>query len=265
MPRRVVYLVPNLFTAVVLLCGFYAIVKSLEQELVLAGWAIIAAAFFDMLDGRVARLTGTQSEFGKQFDSLSDVVSFGVAPAILAHQWGLAEFGRLGFTAGFFFAAAAAVRLARFNVATAVQHGRFFVGLPSPVAGVTAASAVLVAGEDPALGNQLLVFLLMLLIAATMVSEVKYHSFKQIDFTAQIKGSLLIVAALVVLSLAVLVVLEFGAGSFLVCGLLYLLYGYFLAGRLVMRQIKSLRARGDSGLRLLGKLIIKTLGRGYRS
>ncbi len=262
-PRRAVYLVPNMFTALALLGGYYSIVKSIEHEFVLAGWAIILAAFFDMLDGRIARLTNAQSEFGKQFDSLADVVSFGVAPGILAFQWGLEDFGRLGFAVGFFFAAATAVRLARFNVA-AMQQGNFFVGLPSPVAGVIAASLILVIGNEPTLGQLLMVCVLLVLIAATMVSEIKYYSFKQIDFRQQINGSLLILAALLVMSIAVLLVLEYGAGGFLTGGLIYLIYGYFLTSRVMIRQGKMLRARGESGFQLVGKVIAKFLRSGYR-
>ncbi len=243
--RRAAYLVPNLFTAVALLAGFYAIVKSLEGELVVAGWAIIFAAFMDMLDGRVARLVDAQSDFGAELDSLSDVVCFGVAPAVLAHQWGLSELGRIGFVVGFFFTAAAPVRLARFNV-TQVPDPRFFRGLPSPMAGVTAAMGVLSLGVDPSLAQVYLMMLLLFFIAVTMVSDLSYYSFKDIDVRARISEPSRLLLALGLVSAVALVLLEFRArGIFLIC-LAYQFSGYYFFMRLMRRKYRRYGGAGGA-------------------
>ena len=237
--RRAVFLIPNLFTALALLAGFYAVIKALEGEYMVAGWAIVAAAVLDMLDGRIARLINAQSEFGAQFDSLSDVICFGIAPAVLAHQWGLAELGRFGFAVAFFFTAAAAVRLARFNVAHGSHDPRFFHGLPSPMAGVTVAASVQVAGNDPTLGNVLLLMLLMLLIAASMVSDLLYYAFKDVDLRARINSPSKLLGALALLSFAGLVMLEFRSVGVLLLCLLYLATGYMMSGRYHWRNFKK--------------------------
>src|SRR5687767_3639706 len=133
--RRGAYLLPSAFTMANLFCGYACIVHAMHLEFHTAALFIGIAIVLDMLDGRIARMTGTTSAFGLEFDSLADVVSFGVAPAILAFSWGLQPLGRIGWAASFLFVAAAAVRLARFNVQTGVVHDkRYFVGLPSPSA-----------------------------------------------------------------------------------------------------------------------------------
>jgi CDP-diacylglycerol--serine O-phosphatidyltransferase len=138
--RKGIYLLPNLFTTGVLFCGFFAIVQAMNQRFELAAIAIFAAMVLDGMDGRVARLTNTQSAFGEQFDSLSDMTSFGVAPALVMYEWILNELGRWGWAAAFVYCAGAALRLARFNANLGVVDKRFFQGLPSP------ASAALIAG-----------------------------------------------------------------------------------------------------------------------
>lgn len=237
--RRAVFMIPNLFTALALLAGFYAVAKAIEGEHAVAGWAIFAAAVMDMLDGRVARLIDAQSDFGAQFDSLSDVICFGLAPAVLAHQWGLAELGRFGFAVGFFFTAAAAVRLARFNVTHGGKDPRFFAGLPSPMAGVTVASAVLVAGDEPALGTVVVVTLLMCFIAATMVSEFRYYAFKDVDLRARVNSPQKLLLALGLISFVALVMLEFRAAGVLLVCLLYLASGFALSWRHYWRRARD--------------------------
>ena len=236
---RAVFLIPNLFTALALLAGFYAVIKAIEGEYVVSSWAIVVAAIFDMLDGRIARLIKAQSDFGAQFDSLSDVICFGLAPAVLAHQWGLVELGRLGFAVGFFFTAAAAVRLARFNVTLTSTDPRFFVGLPSPMAGVTVAAAVAVAGSEPTLGTVLVLLMLMFLTGASMVSEFRYYAFKDIDLRARINSPMKLLMALAMISFAALVMLEFRAAGVLVICLVYLASGYALSGRYYWRKLKK--------------------------
>lgn len=259
----VIYLVPNLFTALALLAGFYAILRANQGDFISAGWAIIFASVMDMLDGRVARMTNAQSEFGGQFDSLSDIVCFGVAPAVVAFEWGLDTMGRAGFASSFFFCAAAAVRLARFNVNLEDSDPNYFTGLPSPMAGVTVASAILVYGLDVSLGDALIVLLLMVILAVSMVSEVHYASFKTLDLRARLTSPLLIMGALLLLSLAGLVMLEFGAGGILTLSLLYLVHGYWHTGRLLLREYKKYAEKtGGSLMKFIRAKLTALLERG---
>ena len=139
--RHGVYLLPSMFTLANMFCGYACIVYAMRGEFITAAPFIGLAIVVDMLDGRIARMTGTTSAFGIEFDSLADIISFGVAPAILSFSWGLQSLGRLGWAAGFIFVAAAATRLARFNIQAATHDKRFFVGMPSPAAaGVPAAT-----------------------------------------------------------------------------------------------------------------------------
>ena len=138
--RKGIYLLPNLLTTGALFAGFYAVLSGFSGQYEWAAMAIFAAMIFDGLDGRVARMTNTQSDFGVQYDSLSDMVSFGVAPAVVAYGWGVSSLGKLGLAAAFVYASCAALRLARFNVQASSSDGKVFTGLPSPVA------AALVAG-----------------------------------------------------------------------------------------------------------------------
>lgn len=193
--RRGVYLLPNLFTTGTLFSGFYAIVAAIDGNFSRAGIAVFVAMVFDGLDGRVARWTNTQSDFGKEYDSLSDMVAFGVAPAIVVYQWGverIAEYGRLwgrlGWLAAFFFAVAAALRLARFNARAAVADKRYFEGLPSPSAAATVAGAVWLASDHelgglPAL---MLAFLVTIAIGALMVSRFSYYSGKEFNLRGRV-------------------------------------------------------------------------------
>src|SRR5215210_5559108 len=140
--RRGVYLLPSMFTLGNMFCGYACIVYSMRGEFVTAAPFIGVAIVLDMLDGRIARLTGTTSQFGVEFDSLADIISFGMAPALMAFMWGLQPLGRLGWAAGFIFVAAAAVRLARFNIQAGSQDKRYFVGMPSPAAASVPAATV---------------------------------------------------------------------------------------------------------------------------
>ncbi|HSN71366.1 MAG TPA: CDP-diacylglycerol--serine O-phosphatidyltransferase, partial [Steroidobacteraceae bacterium] len=178
--RRGFYWLPNLLTTGTLFSGFYAIVAAIDGNFSRAGIAVFIAMVFDGLDGRVARWTNTQSEFGKQYDSLSDMVAFGLAPALVVYQWGverIAEYGRLwgrlGWLAAFFYAVAAAMRLARFNTRAASADKRYFEGLPSPSAAATVAGFVWLASEFELSGLPALVlaFVVTILIGALMVSR----------------------------------------------------------------------------------------------
>src|SRR5512147_786566 len=140
--RRSIYLLPNLFTTAALFAGFYAIVQAMNGKYEFAAVAIFIAMVLDGLDGRVARLTHTQSEFGAEYDSLSDMVSFGVAPALVMYEWALKDLGKLGWTAAFVYCAGAALRLARFNTNIDVVDKRYFQGIPSPMAAAMLAGLV---------------------------------------------------------------------------------------------------------------------------
>jgi CDP-diacylglycerol--serine O-phosphatidyltransferase len=180
--RRGIYLIPTLFTLGNLFCGYASLVQSSGGNLELASMLIIVAAVLDGLDGRIARLTGTTSDFGLEFDSLADVVSFGVAPAILAYHWALLPGGRLGWSLAFLYVVCAAMRLARFNLKSMVHDKRFFVGLPSPMAGCMVACLAF-AFPEPRRGAWLVApaALFVFSVAVLMVSRLRYRSFKEID------------------------------------------------------------------------------------
>ncbi|MEQ1668133.1 MAG: CDP-diacylglycerol--serine O-phosphatidyltransferase [Sulfuriferula sp.] len=181
--RRGIYLLPNLFTTAALFAGFYAIVQAMNGHFELAAVAIFVAMVLDGLDGRVARLTHTQSAFGAEYDSLSDMVSFGVAPALIAYVWALKGMGKLGWMAAFVYCVGAALRLARFNTQLDVADKRYFQGLPSPAAAALVAGLVWVMNEYGIAGSDVkwLAFAVTLFAGLTMVSNVRYYSGKDIN------------------------------------------------------------------------------------
>jgi CDP-diacylglycerol--serine O-phosphatidyltransferase len=188
-PRpRGIYLLPNLLTTGGMFAGFYAIIAAINNEFVVAAIAVFVAGVLDGIDGRVARLTGTQSEFGVQYDSLADLISFGLAPALIMYLWALVELklignavGKLGWSVAFLYAACAAVRLARFNTQTGVVDKKHFVGLASPAAAGTLMSFVWLMNQEGFAGADVawIALALTALIALLMVSRVRYLSFKQ--------------------------------------------------------------------------------------
>jgi CDP-diacylglycerol--serine O-phosphatidyltransferase len=181
--RRGIYLLPNLFTTAALFAGFYAIVQAMNGRFDHAAIAIFVAMVLDGLDGRVARLTKTQSAFGAEYDSLSDMVSFGAAPALVVYEWALRSMGKLGWIAAFVYVAGAALRLARFNTMLEVADKRFFQGLPSPSAAALVAGFVWVI-EDYAIDPETVrwyAWFVTVFAGLTMVSNLKYYSFKTIN------------------------------------------------------------------------------------
>ncbi len=183
--RKGIYLLPNLLTLGALFAGFYAIIAGMNGNFNAAGWAILIASVMDGLDGRVARLTNTQSAFGAQFDSLADMVSFGVAPALIVFSWALSSLGNAGWAASFIYMSCAALRLARFNVQLGTVDKRFFVGLQSPVAAGLVTFVVWVAAKyelEPNLAVAIGTALLTAFTGLLMVSNYKYYSFKEIHF-----------------------------------------------------------------------------------
>jgi CDP-diacylglycerol---serine O-phosphatidyltransferase len=181
--RKSIYILPNLFTAASLFCGFYAIISSIGERYEAAAVAIFLSGLLDGLDGRVARLTRSTSQFGVEFDSLADLVAFGVAPALLAFQWALAPFGRLGWLAAFMYVVCGALRLARFNVQKSVEDVSYFKGLPIPAAACLIASLVLfVSSWEGALEARSYAILVMIYVLSFfMVSTIPYYSFKKLD------------------------------------------------------------------------------------
>src|SRR5450830_503436 len=201
-PRKGIYVLPNLFTLAALFGGFYAIVMAINGRFDLAGVGVLCAMILDSLDGRVARMTNTQSAFGEQMDSLSDMVSFGAAPALIAYEWSLKGLGRWGWIAAFVYCACAALRLARFNVNTGVVDKRYFQGLPSPAAAALVAGLIWLvteagirAGESSWLTwTQVtwITFALTLYAGLTMVTNVPFYSFKDVHFKRSVPFAVIV-------------------------------------------------------------------------
>lgn len=202
--RRGIYVLPNLFTTAALFCGFFAIVQAMKGNFEPAAVAIFVAMVLDGLDGRVARLTRTQSAFGAEFDSLSDMVSFGVAPALVSYSWALKEMGRLGWIAAFIYCAGAALRLARFNSTAEASDKRFFQGLPSPAAAALVAGFIWVMLDMGAALSQVrwVTCALVIFAGITMVTNVRYYSFKDFNLRRSVPFVAIVAIALVIALLA---------------------------------------------------------------
>lgn len=190
--RRGVYLLPNLFTTGALFCGFYAVVAAMRGDFETAPVAILFALIFDGLDGRVARLTNTQSKFGAEYDSLADMVSFGVAPALVVFSWALGDLGKVGWSVVFIYVACVALRLARFNTHVGVGDPNFFTGLASPAAACIMGCTVWVCQDQGWVGEGIptevaaLVTFMTAIVAILMVANVPYHSFKGFDLHGRV-------------------------------------------------------------------------------
>lgn len=177
-----IYVLPNLITTLNMFFGFFALIYAIRGEFVWSAYAIVGAAVFDLLDGRVARMTRSTSKFGAEYDSLCDLVSFGVAPGVLLYLWALQPFGRIGWLVSFLFTACGALRLARFNVQANIVEKAYFQGLPIPMAAGIVASSVLAwndLGWDPQ--QSILLLIMTVLLAFVMVSTFRYRSFKDLD------------------------------------------------------------------------------------
>lgn len=196
--RKGIYILPNLFTLAALFGGFYAIVMAMNGRFDQAAIGVFCAMVLDSLDGRVARMTNTQSAFGEQMDSLSDMVSFGAAPALIAYVWGLTSLGRWGWIGAFVYCACAALRLARFNVNTAVVDKRFFQGLPSPAAAALVAGFIWLMNDAGIDGFDVrwITFALMLFAGLTMVTNVPFYSFKDVSMKRSVPFAVIVLVAL---------------------------------------------------------------------
>lgn len=239
--RRGIYLLPNLFTTAALFAGFYAIIAGMKGHFELASIAVFIAMVLDGVDGRVARLTNTASEFGAEYDSLSDMVSFGMAPALVMYQWSLVsladlswQWGKLGWLAAFIYTACAAMRLARFNTQVGIADKRYFQGLPSPAAAAVVMGFVWVCfnygikGEDVAV----LALIITAIIGLLMVSNILFYSFKEINF----KGKVPFLAILIIVLVLALASIDPATVLFCVFAM-YALSGPLLS---VLRRIRKL-------------------------
>jgi CDP-diacylglycerol--serine O-phosphatidyltransferase len=202
--KRRIYLLPNLLTTAGLFAGFYAIVAAMKGNFEIAAIAVFVAMIFDSLDGRVARLTGTESEFGAQYDSLSDMMCFGVTPALVVYSWGLRYLGKIGWLAAFFYVAATALRLARFNLHSGGSDKRFFTGLPCTAAAPVIAGMVWVGTDFSIPGKRIseLAAVVTVIVAALMVSNVRYNSFKELDFKEHVPFVAILLVVLTFLLIA---------------------------------------------------------------
>lgn len=233
-----IYLLPNLLTTAGIFSGFYAVVASMKGQFEPAAIAIFVAMIFDGLDGRVARMTQTQSAFGAEYDSMADMVSFGMAPALVAYNWALSDLNKLGWLAAFIYVAGAALRLARFNTQLESADKRFFQGLPSPSAAALVAGLVWV-GEEYQVKEvfneyfvQGMVALITALAGALMVSNFKYNSFKEVNW----QGKVPFVAILIVMLVFIVVATEPALVLFIVFAL------YTLAGPInTFRSVESIK------------------------
>ena len=203
--KRGIYLLPNLFTTAALFSGFYAVLAAMNGKFEQASLAIFVAMLFDGMDGRVARLTNTQTAFGAEYDSLSDMVAFGLAPSLVIYVWSLSTLGKLGWLAAFVYTAGAALRLARFNTQLGSADKRYFQGLPSPAAAAVIAGSVWIAVDQGISGSDVS-YLACFLTGVTgllMVSNFRYNSFKEVDYRGKVPFFSIVV---VMLGFAVVVV-----------------------------------------------------------
>lgn len=242
--RAGIYLLPNLFTTAALFAGFYGIVAATNDRFEAAAMAILVAMVLDGMDGRIARLTNTQSDFGAEYDSLADMVSFGLAPSLIIYEWSLQQLGKFGWVIAFMYTAATALRLARFNTQVGIADKRFFQGLPSPAAAAIIA-ALIWTGDQ--LGwresaSMLAVAMLATIAAALlMVSKVRYYSFKDFDLHRRVP----FVAVLAIVMVFVFIAIEPAT-------ILLILFGGYAASGLIetwlqRRRRRAARRDGKSG------------------
>ncbi|MCW9013215.1 MAG: CDP-diacylglycerol--serine O-phosphatidyltransferase [Gammaproteobacteria bacterium] len=240
--RRGIYLLPNLFTTAALFAGFYAIIAGMNGHFGKAAIAIFIAMLLDGLDGRVARLTNTQSDFGAEYDSLSDMVSFGMAPSLVVYQWALSsmvewgwQWGKVGWTAAFIYTACAAMRLARFNTQIGVADKRYFQGLPSPSAAAAVAGFVWVCQDYGINGPEVAIPALVItaLAGILMVSNILYYSFKEIN----LRGKVPFLAILVI-------VLAFALASIHPPAVLFIVFMAYIVSGPMLSGVRWYRKRG---------------------
>lgn len=220
-PNQLAYLLPNFFTASSIFAGIYSIISSVEGNFVLAAWMVLLSLIFDGLDGRVARLTNTCSQFGVEFDSLADIIAFGAAPAMLIYLYAGIDFGRFGIMTSALFVIFGAIRLARFNVMAGESEPSVFIGVPIPTAAVFISILVLLFEQYPILSEYKLVILMSaLLVAVLMVSNIRYPSFKKVDMDKKHMRRIFVI--LVAVAMLVFIYPVEGFAAFFT---LYIVYG----------------------------------------
>ncbi|MCG6908656.1 MAG: CDP-diacylglycerol--serine O-phosphatidyltransferase [Deltaproteobacteria bacterium] len=202
--RRGIFLLPNLFTSMNLFCGFYAVIAAMDGKFLAAATSIIIACVFDNMDGKIARATGTTSRFGVEYDSLADVISFGVAPGVMMYLWALKPFGRIGWLAAFLFMACGALRLARFNTQVGTVDSDYFVGLPIPAGAGMNAATVMIFYKFNITGNAypVLILAMLYILSFLMVSSIKYYSFKKMELFHKMNFNALVAAVLIIIFVA---------------------------------------------------------------
>jgi len=201
--KKGIYVLPNLFTSASLFMGFYSIIASIQEKFYPAAIAIIISLIFDGLDGRVARMTNTTSKFGAEYDSLADLIAFGLAPALLAYTWAISIDGKPGWIAGFLFVACGALRLARYNIQIGLIDSKYFNGLPIPAAACVIATTVIFfdhigfegAFHDP----YYMILILVVALSLLMVSSIKYYSFKNMNLRSRMPFKILLIAIFIFL------------------------------------------------------------------
>jgi CDP-diacylglycerol--serine O-phosphatidyltransferase len=210
--RKGIYILPNLLTTGNLLCGFWAIISVFQEQFYFAAVAILLASVFDAFDGKVAKLSGTTSKFGMQFDSLADLVSFGIAPALLAFSWALRPYGKFGWLAAFTFVACGAIRLARFNVLASSGETKYFKGLPIPAAASMIAFTILLYLRliETNWVKDIVILVMIYILAFLMVSNIRYFSFKELGLAKRkpLSSFVFVVLSLIVIVMEPVVVLS---------------------------------------------------------
>ncbi len=202
--RKGIYILPNLFTSASLFCGFFSLMRTLQEDFHMAAIFILASGFLDGLDGKIARFTNTTSRFGVEYDSLADVIAFGVAPGLLVFSWALEPFGRLGWLAAFLFVVCGALRLGRYNVQVNTVESRYFSGLPIPAAAALIAAVILVYYKlgDTGVSKHVGILIATYILAFLMVSTVKYYGFKDIELFRRKPFRWLVIAILLIIVVA---------------------------------------------------------------
>jgi len=238
--RRSIYVLPNIFTTFNLFAGFFAIISSIEGKFTTAAVSVLIAGVFDLLDGKIARATNTSSQFGIEYDSLADLVSFGIAPMLLIYLWALKPLGRFGWLAAFLFMACGALRLARFNTHTGTSDNEYFTGLPIPAAAGMAATIVLFADKMNFEVNSLLMLILLYLLSFLMVSTIKFKSLKKYTFFGRMKFNILTSGVLILIFIAAQPQI-----TLFILSVLYILSGPFLSlkNRLFKNKLKTEEAK----------------------
>jgi CDP-diacylglycerol--serine O-phosphatidyltransferase len=229
---RGIYILPNIFTSLNLFCGFYAIIASIDGKFVAAAVALIIGVMFDILDGKIARATNTTSKFGIEYDSLADLISFGLAPGLMIYLWALKPLGRIGWLAAFLFMACGALRLARFNSQVGITSSDYFVGLPIPAGAGMTATTVLFFSRFGLAGkiNPIAILILLYVLSFLMVSTIKYNSFKKPELFKKMNFNVLVAVILILIFIAAQPSI-----ALFILGLAYIVSGPFTA-------IKKLKA-----------------------